>query len=114
MAMSADARQILDLKMGAAFTRYLTLAVRERARTKDILSIGPCQTPTCGFVYEREKAIKEFSPEDFWKIEALFHAKDMDLKGVHRAGIYRDRQRQPKYSIVSGHARPDWLQKERH
>nr|HML25616.1 DNA topoisomerase [Methanomethylovorans sp.] len=91
MAMSADARQILDLKMGAAFTRYLTLAVRERARTKDILSIGPCQTPTCGFVYEREKAIKEFSPEDFWKIEALFHAKDMDLKGVHRAGNIRDK-----------------------
>ena len=91
MAMSADARQILDLKMGAAFTRYLTLAVRERARTKDILSIGPCQTPTCGFVYEREKAIKDFSPEDFWKIEALFHAKDMDLKGVHRAGNIRDK-----------------------
>lgn len=91
MAMSADARQILDLKMGAAFTRYLTLAVREKARTKDILSIGPCQTPTCGFVYEREKAIKEFNSEDFWKIEALFHAKDMDFKGVHRAGNIKDK-----------------------
>ncbi|AGB49971.1 topoisomerase IA [Methanomethylovorans hollandica DSM 15978] len=91
MAMSAEARQILDLKMGAAFTRYLTLAVRERARTKEILSIGPCQTPTCGFVYERDKAIKEFNPEDFWKIEALFHAKDMDFKGVHRAGNIKDK-----------------------
>ncbi len=91
MAMSADARQILDLKMGAAFTRYLTLAVRERARTKNILSIGPCQTPTCGFVYEREKAIKDFTPEDFWKIEALFHAGGMDFKGVHRAGNIKDK-----------------------
>ncbi|WP_370574496.1 DNA topoisomerase [Methanomethylovorans sp.] len=91
MAMSADARQILDLKMGAAFTRYLTLAVRERARTKDILSIGPCQTPTCGFVYEREKNIRDFNPEDFWKIEALFHAKSMDFKGVHRAGNIKDK-----------------------
>lgn len=91
MAMSADARQVLDLKMGAAFTRYITLAVRERARTKDILSIGPCQTPTCGFVYEREKAIKDFSPENFWKIEALFHAKGMDFKGVHRAGNIKEK-----------------------
>jgi DNA topoisomerase-1 len=91
MAMSADARQILDLKMGAAFTRYLTLAVREKVHIKDILSIGPCQTPTCGFVYEREKAIKEFIPEDFWKIEALFHAKETDFKGVHRSGNIKDR-----------------------
>ncbi|MCD4704022.1 MAG: DNA topoisomerase, partial [Methanosarcinaceae archaeon] len=52
LAMSAEARQILDLKMGATFTRFVTLAVRERARTKGVFSIGPCQTPTCGFVYE--------------------------------------------------------------
>lgn len=48
LAMSAEARQILDLKMGAAFTRFMTLSVRERARTKGVISIGPCQTPTCG------------------------------------------------------------------
>ena len=55
MAMAAEARQILDLKMGAAFTRFVTLSVRERARTKDVLSIGPCQTPTCGFVLRTRK-----------------------------------------------------------
>ncbi len=60
MAMAAEARQILDLKMGAAFTRYVTLSVRERVRTKGVLSIGPCQTPTFGFVYEREHAIRNF------------------------------------------------------
>jgi hypothetical protein len=60
MAMAAEARQILDLKMGAAFTRYVTLSVRERVRTKGVLPIGPCQTPTCGFVYEREHAIRNF------------------------------------------------------
>ncbi|MEA3293560.1 MAG: hypothetical protein U9P81_01100 [Euryarchaeota archaeon] len=31
--------------MGAAFTRYATLSVRERVRTKGVLSIGPC--PKC-------------------------------------------------------------------
>ncbi|WP_407356713.1 DNA topoisomerase [Methanolobus sp. WCC5] len=86
MAMSAEARQILDLKMGAAFTRFMTLAVREKARTKGVISIGPCQTPTCGFVYEREKLIRKFQPKDFWKIEALFSAKGMEFTGSHRGG----------------------------
>ncbi|MDK2891786.1 DNA topoisomerase [Methanohalophilus sp.] len=90
LAMSAEARQILDLKMGAAFTRFVTLSVREKARTKDILSIGPCQTPTCGFVYEREKAIRNFKPEDFWKIEAVFDSNGVLFEGQHRNGKMRD------------------------
>ncbi|HJH31427.1 MAG TPA: DNA topoisomerase [Methanosarcinaceae archaeon] len=90
MAMAAEARQILDLKMGAAFTRYVTLSVRERVRTKGVLSIGPCQTPTCGFVYERERAIRDFKSKDFWKIEALFNTHGSDFTGLHRGGHIAD------------------------
>jgi DNA topoisomerase I len=93
MAMAAEARQILDLKMGAAFTRLVTLSVRERARTKDILSIGPCQTPTCGFVYEREKTIRAFQAKDFWKITAIFSAKGGEFEGTHRAGNISDKEK---------------------
>jgi DNA topoisomerase I len=93
LAMAAEARQILDLKMGAAFTRLVTLSVRERARTKDILSIGPCQTPTCGFVYEREKAIRAFQAKDFWKITAIFSAKGGEFEGTHRAGNISDKEK---------------------
>lgn len=97
MAMAAETRQILDLKMGAAFTRFVTLSVRERARTKDILSIGPCQTPTCGFVYEREKAIRSFQAKDFWKITAIFSAESGkegdDFEGTHRAGNIHDKEK---------------------
>jgi len=93
MAMAAEARQILDLKMGAAFTRFVTLSVREQARTKDVLSIGPCQTPTCGFVYEREKAIRAFEAKDFWKITALFAASGGDFEGTHRAGNIHDKEK---------------------
>ncbi|MGD9777679.1 MAG: DNA topoisomerase, partial [Methanosarcina sp.] len=82
LAMAAEARQILDLKMGAAFTRFVTLSVREKARTKDVLSIGPCQTPTCGFVYEREKAIRAFEAKDFWKITAVCAAKGGEFEGT--------------------------------
>lgn len=93
MAMAAEARQILDLKMGAAFTRFVTLSVRERARTKDILSIGPCQTPTCGFVYEREKTIRSFQAKDFWKITAIFSAEGGEFEGIHRAGNIHDKEK---------------------
>ncbi|MCL2863545.1 MAG: DNA topoisomerase [Methanimicrococcus sp.] len=84
LAMAAETRQILDLKMGAAFTRYVTLSVREKAFTKEILSIGPCQTPTCGFVYEREKAIRDFKSKDFWRITADFEA---GAGGVGAGGV---------------------------
>ncbi len=91
LAMSAEARQILDLKMGAAFTRFLTLAVQQKARTKDVISIGPCQTPTCGFVYEREKLIRDFKSKDFWKIEAIFNHSGTDITGTHRSGHIHDK-----------------------
>ncbi|TGC11546.1 DNA topoisomerase [Methanolobus halotolerans] len=91
LAMSAEARQILDLRMGAAFTRFLTLAVRERAHTKGVISIGPCQTPTCGFVYERERLIRDFESKDFWKIEGLFSYSGKDFMGTHRGGHIYDK-----------------------
>ncbi|MCL2550180.1 MAG: DNA topoisomerase, partial [Methanimicrococcus sp.] len=95
LAMAAETRQILDLKMGAAFTRYVTLSVREKAFTKDVLSIGPCQTPTCGFVYEREKAIRDFKPKDFWRITADFDAGadagGTVFTGTHRAGNIKEK-----------------------
>lgn len=93
MAMAAEARQILDLKMGAAFTRYVTLSVRERVRTKGVLSIGPCQTPTCGFVYDRERMIRDFKSKDFWKIEAIFSTHDSDFKGQHRGGNIAEQEK---------------------
>ena len=90
LAMSAEARQILDLRMGAAFTRFMTLSVRERARTKGVISIGPCQTPTCGFVYERERLIRNFESKDFWKIEGTFNSKNKDFVANHRGGNISD------------------------
>lgn len=93
LAMAAEARQILDLKMGAAFTRFVTLSVQEKARTKDVLSIGPCQTPTCGFVYEREKTIRAFEAKDFWKITAKFAANGEEFEGTHRAGNIHEKEK---------------------
>ena len=34
----------------------------------NIVSYGPCQFPTLGFIVDRYKKIKDFVPEKFWSI----------------------------------------------
>ena len=46
-------RQELDLRFGAALTRFQTLSLQNQLRLKSVLSYGPCQFPTLGFVVER-------------------------------------------------------------
>eukprot|EP00898_Chlorokybus_atmophyticus_P007322 jgi/Chlat1/7591/Chrsp63S09151 len=89
-AAAVDARQEIDLRIGAAFTRFQTLLLQVGATAsrkprvllwwpKDrfdmpeefkasIISYGPCQFPTLGFVVERYWQIKAHVPEDFWRI----------------------------------------------
>ena len=76
-SIAVDARQELDLRLGAAFTRFNTLCVkrngvlallgengggggeREDGRGNDrdnktVISYGPCQFPTLGFIVQRK------------------------------------------------------------
>lgn len=39
---------------------------------KSLISYGSCQFPTLGFVVERYKDIKNFIPENFWKIRGIY------------------------------------------
>ncbi|KAL7986823.1 hypothetical protein Chor_013106 [Crotalus horridus] len=55
-ALSVDARQELDLRIGCAFTSSL-------------ISFGPCQTPTLGFCVERHDKIQSFKPETYWVLQ---------------------------------------------
>ncbi len=69
---AVDVRSELDLRIGAAFTRFQTLRLQQRfaaVLSDKLISYGSCQFPTLGFVVERYKAIQNFVPEDFWKIE---------------------------------------------
>ncbi|KAG8898319.1 DNA topoisomerase [Tulasnella sp. 403] len=68
-AESVDARCLLDLRLGAAFTRMQTLALqRQIAQLQDqsLISYGPCQFPTLGFVVSRYEQVQAFVPEQFW------------------------------------------------
>ncbi|MEM3095603.1 MAG: DNA topoisomerase [Nitrososphaerota archaeon] len=63
-------RQTFDLITGAAFTRLLTQATRNKTRVR-LISWGSCQTPCLNFVVDREKEIEKFQPKPFWYIEAV-------------------------------------------
>ena len=51
-ALCVEARQIFDLKIGVAFTRFITIKLKEEfAKLKDkLISYGPCQIPTLSLV----------------------------------------------------------------
>lgn len=73
----------LDLRTGVSFTRLLTDTMADKIqanrprpsnegnnkRDKVIVSYGPCQFPTLGFVVDRQMRIKNFVPEEFWYIQ---------------------------------------------
>lgn len=51
---AVEARSEIDLRLGASFTRWQTLRFRERFEGMTrMLSYGPCQFPTLGFVVDR-------------------------------------------------------------
>ncbi|CAH8613872.1 unnamed protein product [Heterobilharzia americana] len=68
---AVDVRQELDLRIGAAFTRFQTLRLRRvfpRALSDQLISYGSCQFPTLGFVVERFREVDRFVAEPFWRI----------------------------------------------
>ncbi|XP_012872011.1 PREDICTED: DNA topoisomerase 3-alpha [Dipodomys ordii] len=76
---AVDVRQELDLRIGAAFTRFQTLRLQKifpEVLAEQLISYGSCQFPTLGFVVERFKAIQTFVPEIFHKIKVTHDHRD--------------------------------------
>ena len=72
-SVSVDARQVMDLKIGVAFSRYQTqyFAPMLRGTNVRMITYGPCQTPTLGFCVDQAEKIKKFIPEPYWTIETV-------------------------------------------
>ncbi|ODQ64850.1 prokaryotic type I DNA topoisomerase [Nadsonia fulvescens var. elongata DSM 6958] len=71
MAMSVEARMEIDLRVGAAFTRFQTKLLKSRfpvLGNTDVISYGTCQFPTLSFVVDRYKRVKSFESEPFWTL----------------------------------------------
>ncbi|CAG8485597.1 16731_t:CDS:10 [Cetraspora pellucida] len=69
-ANAVDARSELDLRIGAAFTRFQTLGLQNlfSELNKKVISYGSCQFPTLGFVVDQYLKVQNFVEENFWKI----------------------------------------------
>lgn len=75
---AVNVRRELDLRIGAAFTRFQTLRLKRvfpQILSDQLISYGSCQFPTLGFVVERYKQVKSFIPEPFWKLKVT-HKKE--------------------------------------
>ena len=79
-AAAVAARIELDLRIGAAFTRWQTLQLQGIAGLeKQVISYGSCQFPTLGFVVDRYKRVKNFVPEPFWSIKVVHQRDDINV-----------------------------------
>jgi len=72
-SLSVDARQIIDLKIGVAFSRFQTLYFTKRypQLNAKLITYGPCQTPTLGFCVARDDEIKNFKPRTYYRVILL-------------------------------------------
>ncbi|WIA41751.1 hypothetical protein OEZ86_009091 [Tetradesmus obliquus] len=79
-AAAVDARQEIDLRIGASFTRFQTLLLQDKfdwagggvEAERLILSYGPCQFPTLGIIVQRAWEIQSHIPEPFWYIAVSY------------------------------------------
>ncbi|SBS85807.1 DNA topoisomerase 3, putative [Plasmodium ovale] len=70
LAYSVDVRREIDLRMGSIFTRFMTIRYINLVQSETkIISYGPCQFPTLGFVVNRYVDIKNFKKEYYWYIK---------------------------------------------
>lgn len=91
---AVQARSELDLRVGAAFTRFQTLRLQKKfdgLSDKGVISYGPCQFPTLGFVVERWARIETFRPEDFWYLELSLTVENRPIHFTWKRGRLYDR-----------------------
>ncbi|CAN6854671.1 unnamed protein product [Brassica oleracea] len=83
-AQAVDAREEIDLRIGASFTRFQTMLLRDRfsidstgdKEKSRVISYGPCQFPTLGFIVERYCEFQAHEPEEFWTINCSHESED--------------------------------------
>ncbi|MFW3146072.1 MAG: DNA topoisomerase I [Thermoplasmatota archaeon] len=88
LANAAETRQIVDLVWGATLTRFISIASDRLGH--EFLSVGRVQSPTLALIVNKEKEIKAFVPEPYFRIEALFEKERRSFSGYHSKGDIKD------------------------
>lgn len=84
ISKAVDIRKELDLRFGAVFTRFQSLLLQNavyanQAQKNNIVSYGPCQFPTMGFVLNRYMEILNFRSQPFWYIDVRHKKSDIAI-----------------------------------
>lgn len=89
-SLSVDVRQVIDLKIGVSFTRFLTSSILPGLKDEEIklLSYGPCQTPTLWFCVNRQKEINSFIPKEYFRIYTEVEVKKIKKKIYYEKNFY--------------------------
>ncbi|KAI6656592.1 DNA topoisomerase 3-alpha [Oopsacas minuta] len=95
LVAAVDCRKELDLRIGAAFTRFLSLRLQKvfpyHFPTNHVVSYGPCQFPTLGFVVDRCKQVEHFVPKKFYKLRTVVERGDTQVNFFWSRGGIQDR-----------------------
>ncbi|CAK0738823.1 hypothetical protein CVIRNUC_001098 [Coccomyxa viridis] len=82
---AVDARQEIDLRIGASFTRFQTMLLQDKfdwrpggdeEEQRKVISYGPCQFPTLGLIVQRQWEIRAHVAEPFWYIHVTYRAPE--------------------------------------
>ncbi|KAH9052155.1 hypothetical protein Ae201684P_013657 [Aphanomyces euteiches] len=86
LSLACDARSEIDLRLGAAFTRFQTMRIQKKfprihtsnaSSENKVISFGSCQFPTLGFVVDRYLAIEAFEREPFYYLHVTHVIPDV-------------------------------------
>ena len=72
LADSAYCRSEADWIMGINGTRGVTRLYERQNGAFEVMNVGRVQTPTLSLVVERERAIRNFVPKDYWEVRGTF------------------------------------------
>jgi DNA topoisomerase-3 len=86
---AARCRSEADWLVGINGTRAVT--ARTSGRGRDVSTVGRVQTPTLTLVVERDRAIRNFVPEAYWRIVGHFAVGNGAYEGVFSDGKGGDR-----------------------
>ncbi|HTX38308.1 MAG TPA: DNA topoisomerase 3 [Bryobacteraceae bacterium] len=86
LADAARGRSRADWLVGMNLSRAYALAYGERD-----LSVGRVQTPTLAMLVDRERAIRQFVPEDYLEVLATFHPTGTPKDNTYQGTWIRER-----------------------